>query len=334
MLSASTLYNLASGQHLQTTQQCFLCGGSCGTDIPRKPVQSSVVTPRTHEGRLSEVIPATPGGSYCCSGCRLMCRESITIHLVDGQIEYGMPVRDFSWILTGTAATPYRFPRHRTELRRACLQPTMKAPWAIVLSDTRCDYMYRTPVNDSTKPPFTVTLNGAKVAYDPADLRERINFSRSMSMAMASIGKDANDYERSMMMTAKIGHETLVRWNSVVNEPLTKLAMFLCPMPDEPMEESPQEARREPAQVTPKPKVDNELKTDGRKNNKFSATPIPADRLGKVAALVDGVRTPTEIGKMLGLSRGQVLYCLKKLEVMGQGDEEEPQSEEAEQPLV
>lgn len=223
LTTATQLFSTARGLPLRTGDyRCYFCGGHCSTDTP----QSSLV------GKSFTARDTVCGGDWVCDGCVTAMDERATITLACGERREQQKVRGYSWVIgrVATAATK----SHRDWLLGQCLVPP-SPPFAICISDSGQKHLlYRAIVCHSNKQ-CAVTLEGERVCYTPPQLRDRLELCRRL---VAATGKPALAESLSpsaaMRIIAHHGDESLVTvWLAVREEPLSRLAAWLC----EPKEE-------------------------------------------------------------------------------------------------
>lgn len=183
-------------------------------------------------------VIANPRGKFQCHGCS---------EALDSKRE--MDGRDklqrtwtYSWLITEQSATPWTKANIR-EMRETCLNPP-SAPWALAIAESGQKHiLFRTPVNCSDKPPFVVELELIRVMYQPAELGERIDLCNRISAACGkpSMGGPL-ELSHAMRLHEYHGDEGILladTWQRISNEPITRLAAFLCLNSEEAKRECP-----------------------------------------------------------------------------------------------
>ena len=172
-----------------------------------------------------------------CGGCVAAMSETATIELPDGTIRENQKVRCYSWVATkdrSVAATK----AHRLWLRDICLNPP-EPPYMICLSDSGQKHLlYRSAVCHSRQV-VTVTLELQKIVYSVRDLRERYELAVSMAAATGKPPLAGGLSLRQQMAVVEL-HGTdvnLTTWLRVAEEPLSQLAVWLCPGKKESLDE-------------------------------------------------------------------------------------------------
>lgn len=238
MLTAPQLFAAARGVSVdRDSASCFYCGGRCGESLSVADYVADSFTERD--------AVACPGSPFVCGGCVEALRSDLeSIPLISGETQTpkegstrGLQVRWFSWVISPAGAFAAT-PAHRDLVAAACLNPP-EPPFAICLADGNKHQLFRTPVNHSRE---TVAMNceGTRVIYGPDELRDRLNLTMRM---VAACGKGTDSVKRLMNPAAEISvalqmgstydadtiDSLLGRWRAVRNEPLTELAIWLCP---------------------------------------------------------------------------------------------------------
>lgn len=223
MISATQLLARALGFPLNDgTEVCFYCGGNCNGSLRK----SDFVRSTFNDWRLV----AFPNSESICDGCAVAIREDTDVHLVDGTARTGQRMRNYSWII-GPGLALAATKANLDYLRATCLTPP-EPPFAITLATSgQKQLIFRSPVNWERET-IEVQLEEERVAYQPSKLADRL---RLCSQLAAAIGKPA------LSDTLNAGHVFRVadyypdydllldQWQAVSGEPLTRLAVFLCP---------------------------------------------------------------------------------------------------------
>jgi CRISPR type IV-associated protein Csf1 len=131
--------------------------------------------------------------------------------------------RNYSWFVTADRLLALT-KANKLQIESLLLDPGFE-PWAMALAVSGQKHLlYRTPVNYGHYP-WSVRVEDSIVHYSPGELLGRIMLAKSV---VAKVGvKRAESFDTSLVMA--IGCELAERWQAVVNEPLTKLALFICP---------------------------------------------------------------------------------------------------------
>jgi CRISPR type IV-associated protein Csf1 len=200
-------------------ETCFYCGGPCDRSHAASDVVKSSFT-GLDTVTLSE---------WVCTGCVEAMQEKINITQIDGDSRDGQKVRGYSWIITETerkACTK----SHRAQLLDACVSPP-PVPFAICISDSGQKHLlYRSVVNHN-RDLVTVTLEGEPVTYRPSELLERIELCKRVCAATGKPAmKDAMSVQTQMRIVEHFdSDDVLAAWQDCFSQPLTRLAVWLCP---------------------------------------------------------------------------------------------------------
>ncbi len=209
------------------TNRCYYCGASCD--------ETHRVADYVKDTFTNRDIVRFPGSEYVCVGCALSLGAGPDeMVMIDGSTKLrendrGMQPRMYSWVLTGAwkrAATK----AHLSHLREACLVPP-SPPFAIVLADSgQKQLIFRAPVALS-RATYPLLLEDEMVVVDPAVLRTRIETAKR---AAAAVGKPALLEPQSVgqaIACEKYWGELspLVEWWEIQQQPISRLAAWLCP---------------------------------------------------------------------------------------------------------
>jgi CRISPR type IV-associated protein Csf1 len=211
------------------SHHCFYCGGQCDTQHAAADVVRSTFT-------ALDTVTLSP---YVCYGCTVAMAEGIEITTADGAVKTNQKTRGYSWIVTRATRTACT-KAHRQLLLDTCLSPP-DAPYSICISDSgQRHLLYRTPVCWS-RDVVTATLEGEPVTYRPPQLVERLRLAR---MIAAATGKPALRESMTAQTQMRIVEhydrdDALAAWLACQNDPLSRLAAWLCPPKEECLHEFP-----------------------------------------------------------------------------------------------
>jgi CRISPR type IV-associated protein Csf1 len=200
-------------------QRCFFCGAACDESRPAKKKVKKTFT--------DWPSVANPSGDFVCAGCMLALEEKADIAGRSRQKR-----RNYTWLLTAAAATPLT-KAQLDRIRAVCLNPP-EPPWALTIADSgQKQLLYRTPVNHD-RATVTVQLETEQVTYRPAELAAR--YRQALDLVQGGIGKSKllDEYLPIglVLRLAQVYDDADVRldaWRRVRGEPLSRLAVFLCP---------------------------------------------------------------------------------------------------------
>lgn len=208
-MTATQLFSLAQGKPvIAGPEQCALCGGSCDASIPVTSVLSDSFTDWQHVH-----------GDHLCASCLLTLRAD----------ERADQPRLYSWVLTEKTARKLT-KANLAELRATCLNPPAP-PYCIVLAESgQRHLLYRAGViHDSIV--AGAYLEGEQIEYVPEALAVRLDLCGRI---VAATAKSALDEFDATAMSISLSEywtdwtDIFERWCEVRDEPLSRLAGFLC----------------------------------------------------------------------------------------------------------
>lgn len=204
-------------------RRCFYCLASCGDDNPTVEYLRDSFTGRDTVG----------GGGFVCDGCVEAMRERTIVRFWTGETRENQKVRSYSWVLCGEDAVAAS-KSHRAWLLGKCLEPP-EPPYAICLSDSGQKHLLYRGLVGWTRDPASVTLEGERIVYAAADLRERLGL---VTRLIAAVGKPGVEEGLRISSALRVmeyhGHDADVRaWEGVSGQPLSRLALWLAPSKQE-----------------------------------------------------------------------------------------------------
>lgn len=208
---------------------CFYCGGRCDDTHAASDIVRPTFT-------ALDTVTRSP---WVCQGCVVAMAEGIDITTIDGEVKRNQKTRGYSWIATKRTRTACT-KAHRQQLLEACMQPP-SPPYAICISDSgQRHLLYRTPVCWS-QDIVTVTLEGEVVTYEPTRLWARIDLCKRIAAATGKPAlKEQLSAQSQMRIVEHYGDDaSLAAWLAMQNEPLSRLAAWLCPPKEECISEYP-----------------------------------------------------------------------------------------------
>lgn len=219
------------------SQRCFFCAGLCDETIAAADFVKSSFTG----------LDTVTLSRFVCAGCVASQDEDATIVLPDGETRTGQKTRGYSWVFDHhkrTACTK----AHREWIMQQCLNPP-ETPYVICLTDSGQKHLLYRAVVCCSRDRITATLEGERIDYSPAELTGRMRICR---MIAAATGKPALKETLSPQSQMRIvehheSEEPLAAWLAVQNEPLSRLAAWLCPAKEECLNEFPDRSSAEPA---------------------------------------------------------------------------------------
>jgi hypothetical protein len=202
---------------------CFYCSGS----TPEKNSIADFVKP-SFTG-----LDSVSRSKWVCDGCVETLKEGIDLTLIDGEVKSNQKTRGYSWIITSEGRQACT-KAHRVALLDACLHPP-KPPFAICITDSGQKHLLYRGVVNRAPGVVTVTLEGVAITYHTSDLKSRLELCRKVCAATGKPAmQDAMSAQTLMRIADYFGdEEVLTAWLDCCSEPLTQLAVWLCPPKEE-----------------------------------------------------------------------------------------------------
>jgi CRISPR type IV-associated protein Csf1 len=219
-MTFAELLAIASGEKCEGEFRCVFCGAQASREYQ---LPSSFTTRDTL---------AVPNGKHICNGCILSTQESGEATYHTGEVyQYTKAFRRMcSWVVTrkqAIAATK----GHIEYLRGVCLNPP-EPPFGISIAVSGQKHVIYRGVVCHSQHDISLTLEGETISYKPSDLQKRLELCGKLA---ASTGKPALSETPSASFWIRVcdrfanGEELCTEWEQVMNEPLSRLAVFLCP---------------------------------------------------------------------------------------------------------
>lgn len=220
MITASMLFapdRVRDGMH-----RCFYCGASCGDDHSKKEYVKKTFTNRD--------IVKFPGSNYVCGPCVESLATVTQTKLVDGDIKTGRGAapRTYSWVLDGK--NNRAFSKKHFDFARSIIGCPPEPPFSIVLADSgKKQIIFRAPVNYD-RDVFVVQFEEAHVCIKSSSWEYYLN---TATIASAAIGKKMlsapNQFSCFLNTVTLYGTEApLEEWIKIHNEPMSKVASWVC----------------------------------------------------------------------------------------------------------
>lgn len=208
---------------------CFYCGLPCSGELATKQYVASTFNDWATVG--------CPNSDRVCRGCMVALDEKL---LLPGK-DRPQKTRNYSW-LTMASDRQHFSKADIAALRGICLDPPLP-PWALTIATSgQRHLLYKTPVNMSAGPEWTVLLENERVTYRPDDLTQRLALLLPIVAAVGKIAPAAGPLELSHVMAIEqlVGEsatELAAAWEAVRDEPLSRLALFLSPNREDSLDE-------------------------------------------------------------------------------------------------
>lgn len=219
-MTGPELLALANGFHCLGAERCVYCGAA-----------ASVLYALPDSFTTRDTLRC-PGSKFICRGCRLATEEvGIAVYPTNERYHFTKAFRRMcSWVVTENSA--YAATKGHIEyLRSACLHPPAP-PYMISLAVSGQKHvLYRSVVNHDNIN-IVVTLEGEPIQYRPHELKDRLALcgrlvSATGKPALAETPKPS--FWIRVCERFALGESWCSEWEQVRNEPLTRLAAFLCP---------------------------------------------------------------------------------------------------------
>lgn len=190
------------------SDNCFYCGHAAA---------DAYDPPAAFTG-WSEI--ACPQSRSICGGCTWMLDQK---RIVAGK-DKPQKTQNYSWLIESDKQTLYS-KAHKSEITDVLLSPP-HAPWAFAIAESGQKHLiFRTPVNHDNDETLAVQLEMETVFYRPKQLRDRINLAKSVVAAIGHKGAAAPTVTLAICANGDLAQQ----WMEVFNEPLTRLALYVCP---------------------------------------------------------------------------------------------------------
>ncbi len=228
ILTASKLFSQSLHNHGEN--RCYFCGTDCDNTYLSELYIKDTFTNRD--------IIARPSSKYVCRGCvmTLGFGEDDELVMIDGSIkkrenQRGLSPHLYSWIITKDKRIP--FTKAHISIIRGILTNTnpimqLTTPFVIVLSDSGQKHLiFRAPVSKSDEV-YPIMLEDEIIITEPISIKERIDITTPI---VAATGKPAlKDITLQTYISYRKYHGNtykLEEWESIKNDPISKLAVWL-----------------------------------------------------------------------------------------------------------
>ncbi len=229
MLRPWTAPQLFAGIGPAGQETCFYCGGLCEPIYPSSDIVKKSFTS----------LDTVTLSDWVCPGCIEAMKESCDIEQIDGERRSGQKIRGYSWVITRDAKHACT-KSHREQLLELCVSPP-EPPFVICISDSGQKHLLYRAVVNASRDRITVSLEGEPITYRSDELVARIDLCKRIA---AATGKPAMKEIMSPQTQMRIvehfeSENVLAAWRDCCFEPLTRLAVWLCPPKDDCINEYP-----------------------------------------------------------------------------------------------
>lgn len=193
-------------------ERCFWCGATCdqrhGVGVTDTFWDWDAVA-----FRLSR---------YQCAGCKEALNEKRDLGRDKLQ-----KTRNYSWFVSENTAVALT-KADLDQLRELCINPPADCRWGLAIAESGQKHIiYRTPVNEPGAKVFAVQLELTRVVYSVDELLASLQVCIAIS---AVHGKTVLNRALDAVQAARLPEpELAVKWNQIWNQPVVRLASFLCP---------------------------------------------------------------------------------------------------------
>lgn len=219
MITASKLF--APDEYRPGEHRCYYCGLDCDDSFTTKEHVKKTFTNRD--------VVKFPGSEHVCGCCVATLITITTTTLIDGDVKSGRggAPRTYSWVLSpdGNKA----FSKKHFGFAREVLSSPPAPPFSIVLADSgKKQIMFRAPVNHD-RDNYTVQLEEQQIDIDDGFA----SILEAATLASAAIGKKSlskpDEFNNYRQCVELFGDESILEnWISIHNEPMAKLATWVC----------------------------------------------------------------------------------------------------------
>lgn len=220
MITATSLMAQALGIELpQGEHRCFYCGMNCDERYTAKQCVSDTFNDWGYVAFVAS--------EYVCAGCVEMLNEK---REMPGR-EKPQKTRNYSWLITSDKATPLN-KGQRVPMVDACLNPPNPPFVLCIATSGQRHLLFKSPVNLS-RDTIAVQLEFERITFTPQQLRERISLVESLAKVLGKPALNEIAAGHAIMLDkAGVDLDLLSQWQRVRGEPLSRLALFLCPGKD------------------------------------------------------------------------------------------------------
>lgn len=223
MLTATQMFSGVTAIPDCWTERCFFCGGRCDKAISSHSFVKKSFT------RLDTVTQSP----WICVGCIAVMSEDARIVLPDGVVRDKQKVRGYSWVIYPDGCKVAATKSHKAWLLEQCLYPRF-VPCVISISDSGQKHLlYLAPVSFD-KSNMTVSLESERISYRPIELLERVELCKRLVSVVGKppLSEGLTVVQKMLLVERYGGDQWLREWLRVANEPLSRLAVWLCPGKD------------------------------------------------------------------------------------------------------
>lgn len=187
---------------------CFYCG-----NLASEPLKLS-------SAFMGWTEVAHPKSRHICKGCVWALDQKREMVGRDKR----QKTQSYSWLITASDQVPLT-KANKQELLSTMLTPP-NPPWALAIAASGQKHLlYRTPVNREVGTRYVVQLELETIDYNPLELGDRYDLAKRVVAVIGHKGAINPSINLALSGSVKLAE----KWKRVLHEPLTRLALFVCP---------------------------------------------------------------------------------------------------------